>query len=480
MSSLMRATWLLVQLYAWRLSPENRVRAVTLARFVRMAAWMVLGGLILWKLLTQSAGAFTLFDDIDNNIQNTSTGWARTIAFLVNNTFIILGTLEMIWAAVLWAFEKDTLNGLAMELIKKLMATGFFAALLQNAPDWIPLIINSFISAGEQAGGTGPISTDAILTQGLNLIIEMWLALLPMTMLSLDADPEEIVGNANPLAWGALVLAGAAFFSTIVTSVIIAISYVIVAAQYFMLRVESWVLFAAGIIFLGLGAASWTRDYATKYLNFAITCGVRYLVLILILSLTLDRVQATAGNFIPLFTPVSFNFADMFDTIVAAVLQAILALKAPEMAGSLMNGGASLTAGTPMQQALTMYNYYSMLRGQPPIGGSTGHAAGRAGAGGGHGGGGSGGGGASGPGGLRHAVSPGGNVGPRGIHGPEDRSASIAGLGGLGNAARAGAAVPGAINPGHGANRPGAQVHGLNRAAALQEGEARGAGEPPG
>jgi type IV secretion system protein TrbL len=308
---------------------------------VRRLLWVCALGLALSSLCAQSVWAaanFTLFDGLDAQAEGLSNSWFSSILSVVRPTFMLLGTIEICWAAAIWAFEKDNLNSLAVEIIKKIMFIGFFFSLLQFAPDWIPKIVDTFQQVGEEAAGAHSLSTDEILSLGLGVIGKIWAntlaSLAPLMMV-----PAVIVGTSNPLAYIALVFTIAKLILTAIATVVVVIAFTVVAAQYFTLKIESYVLFAAGAIFLGLGSSSWTKEYVSKYLNYAINVGVRLLVLILILSITLKAVGDMGNNF-------SFDFMPLLAVMGAAVLQAILGQRAPEMAGALLNGGVGLSAGT--------------------------------------------------------------------------------------------------------------------------------------
>jgi type IV secretion system protein TrbL len=262
---------------------------------------------------------FTLFDTLETDAQSRSNSWFTTIQGLVRPTFLMLGTIEICWAAAVWAFEKDNLNSLAIEVIKKFMFIGFFFTLLQYAPQWIPTITNTFAQVGATAAGTGTVTTDSIIATGLAVIKLIWTQV-----------PTDFVGVIAAL--------GKILVAAIVTIGIV-IAYVILAAQYFTLKIESYILFAAGAIFLGLGSSSWTKEYVTKYLNYAINVGVRLLVLILILSLVASAVAQMGNSF-------TFDYVPLLTLLAASLLQAILGVKAPDMAGALLSGGIGLHAGS--------------------------------------------------------------------------------------------------------------------------------------
>ena len=279
--------------------------------------------------IPHGSGSFTVFDPIANDANTESQGWFVTILGLVKPTFLILGTIEICWAAAIWAFEKDSLNSLAVEIIKKIMFIGFFYALLQYAPEWIPTIADSFQQAGEQAGNTGPVSTDEIIARGLALVDYIW-----------SLEPHLTITNIFPHLPS---LVTAAFVSLGVI-----ICCVIIAAQYFTLKVESYILFAAGAIFLGLGSSSWTKEYVSKYLNYCINVGVRLLVLILCISFMDTAIAHSLDSF-------TFDVGPLLKMLGICILDCILAQKAPEMAGALMNGGAGLTPGSVMSGAMSTF-----------------------------------------------------------------------------------------------------------------------------
>jgi type IV secretion system protein TrbL len=375
MNGIVLTVRLLVQMYAdHKAADARRVRHPMLVRagHLRWCLWISFGVLLLYVVYAPEAraGVFHLFDPIANNAQTESNNWFLTIQGLVRPTFLLLATLEICWAAAVWAFEKDSLNSLSVEVIKKIMVHGFFFALLQYAPVWLPLIVGSFQRAGEVAVGAPAITTDGIINLGLDVIAAIWAKTIAFILPILAIDPEEILGTANPIAYAALALGEAQYVLTAITTVIIAFAYVVLAAQFFTLKLESCVLFAAGAIFLGFGSSTWTRDYVTKYLNYAINVGVRLLVMILILSLTLDAVSRMSSGF-------AFDYAALFGVMAAAVLQAILAIKAPEMAGALMNGSPGVTAGGVFNSIL---NTAAQLRMAGIGGGAAGAARGGGGA----------------------------------------------------------------------------------------------------
>jgi type IV secretion system protein TrbL len=282
---------------------------------------------------------FGLFDGLTKKADDQSAGWWSSILQLVRPTFLLLATLELCWAAAIWAFEKDSLNGLAVEIIKKIMFIGFFFSLLQFAPQWIPSLVGSFQQVGLQVSGmdANSLSTDNIINLGLATAGKLFGTSIAVAI-PLWTLPEEVMGFSIPGVNTAYTAANLEMTLCIYVCIGVVISYVIVAAQFFTLKLESSILIAAGVIFLGLGSSSWTKEYVSKYLNYVMTVGVRFLVLILVLSITLSAI----ANMPP---APALDIVDALKLLAAAILQAFLAMKAPDMASALLSGGIGLSAG---------------------------------------------------------------------------------------------------------------------------------------
>jgi type IV secretory pathway TrbL component len=118
------------------------------------------------------------------------------------------------------------------------------------------------------------------------------------------------------------------------------------AAEYLSAKLESYIMLATGAVFLGFGASSWTKDKVTKYTDYAISVGVRLLVMMLCIAVFQD-----------LSVPFSWNYAPMFEWLAISVITCVVFLKAPAMTNSLLNGGTGMTGGAltaPIKTASSM------------------------------------------------------------------------------------------------------------------------------
>ncbi len=279
-----------------------------------------------------ATASFTLFDagaplGFIKNFDDTGAKMQTSLIDQVRPTFRILATIEIAWAAVLWTFEKDNLSAFAAELIQKIMYIGFFYELLDHGPDYVAQIINSMNQAGTTASGVAAPTVDTVIANGLAVVNMMW-----KDTFKTVAD---VVRN--------FILIGLMAFA----SIIVGLAYVIAAAQLLCLHIEQVIVLAAGAVFLGFGASKWTNEYVTKYLTYALTVGMRTMVILVILGLMGTMTDSLSTE----FNAEKFKLIAILKLITVSVVMALLVVKAPEMATALMTGGIGMSAGNALSAA---------------------------------------------------------------------------------------------------------------------------------
>ena len=185
--------------------------------------------------------------------------------------------------------------------------------------------MQSFECAGTAATGGGAcgsgatsMSTDQIIATGLAI--------------------EQLVWHGAPTGFFSVIAGLGKIILAVFVSVVVVICFVITAAQYFCLKMEACILFAAGALFLALGSSSFTKDYVSKYLSYAMSVGTRLLVLILTMSLLINAANTLAPTY-------TFDYGPMLSLAGVALITTLLAIKAPDTAGSLLNGSIGFSAG---------------------------------------------------------------------------------------------------------------------------------------
>lgn len=325
---------------------------------------------------------FTLFDGFLDAQKDASKTMAGMVAGLVRNTFFILATIELCWSAAIWAIEKDNMSALGSELIQKIMFISFFFMLLESGPYFIEAIEYSFADAGTLISKfTANTSTDGIIVNGFNLILKIWekspffqdgpdysdgFDLIDLCFIILT--PLEAVARLLKIAIKALIPGIGGIIDLFLTSpckvvniilhipqiilafivtCIIAVVYAIAAFQFLCLKIESYVVIVAGMVFLGLGSSRWTSQYASKTLSHAVTIGFRMLVLLIALGFMQNIIDAEIGK------GFEFEFEPLLRMMALAIFMMFVVMQAPDMAVVLLDGeGLGMSSGMTVSSAM--------------------------------------------------------------------------------------------------------------------------------
>lgn len=309
-----------------------------------------------------------LMTDLVKQFHDAADNWTVTAQNIGYWIFFTLATLEMTWAAALWVMEKDSASSLIVALVRKMMVLGFFYTFLVFAPTWIPSIINSLQDAGAKIGGITPSSITplGIVGHGINIVNAIWKAFGDSALSSISA-------MATAVIIGLLVIA---------VSIAIILSFVYIAIEYIMTTIESYIVLGMGLVLMGFSGSQWTRDFSQKYIGYAFSVGVKLMVLTLILSVIIS-ITANWPNDVRAALTGKDMFAwiqPMFMMAASSILMALLAIKIPSLASSLLSGAPSLGAAAAVGAAAgAAAGVTGMAMGGAKVAGMAGKAIGAAG-----------------------------------------------------------------------------------------------------
>lgn len=298
-----------------------------------------------------SAASFGIFNTVTNQIQQQIMGsWFKPIQQHAIHLFGILAALEMTWMAATWLLSKKMLEDMFPSLIKKIITLSFFLAILLHANTWLPDIFYSFLQIGDQVSGVN-ITPSSIANESYNAfmtimglpyvsvthnaggaISSLWAGNVSQFESDVGAAVKSAVIDANPFSQ-------IAFF---VLAFVVALSILYLAIEFMMVQIEAFVVIGAGVIILGLTGLRFTTKYASGYMDYSITLGVRMMIITLLAGFfqtymlpdmqkaLIDSGGAIQGPFI----------AMTIGLIIAAMVK-----KLPQIATSIMNGSSNMGSG---------------------------------------------------------------------------------------------------------------------------------------
>ncbi len=227
--------------------------------------------------------------------------------------FWILATIEIAIAAVWLALQAASLDSWFAEIVRRIMFVGFFLFVMTQGPTFAKAVVDSLFQLG--AGG-GTASPADVFNAGLSVASKM----------SEKAQFGVFEDNA---------LAIAAVFAMIVT----VIAFSLVAAIFVSVMVEMYIGLLAGMIMLGLGGSSYTKDFAVRYLVYAFSVGMKLMALVMISRIGSEVLIGLANE------P---EIGDQFQTALAiagiAVVVFIISIYVPNIMQGVVQG-ASVSGG---------------------------------------------------------------------------------------------------------------------------------------
>ncbi|MBW8028545.1 MAG: P-type conjugative transfer protein TrbL, partial [Ferrovum sp.] len=276
------------------------------------------------------AAASNVLTGIQNMVQSSSSGWMTAALGLAQNLFVGLAGIEIAWTGIHWVLKKNDLSDFIASFTLKMISILFFYMLLQEAPAWIPLIINSFAQAGQIVGASGgggipPVVTldpSGVFEQGMTVSGAIWTAF----------------GNASATMGIGQTFAGA--LATLLGSIFAILAYGLLALQILITNIESYIIIGGGALLLGFNGSKWTQVFAEKYLGYAVSVGIKLFVLYLIVGLG-QNLATTWVTQLGTFTPET-----VIQVGAAALIYGAMGIMVPGIAGSMLNGSPSMSLGS--------------------------------------------------------------------------------------------------------------------------------------
>lgn len=252
--------------------------------------------------------------ELENQVSTAAKGWETTIMDAAKSLFWILATIEIGIAAVWLALQAASLDSWFAELVRRIMFIGFFAFVLTQGPTFARAVVDSLFQIGAGGGSASPAE---VFDAGIRVASQM------------SQQAQFGVFEDNALAIAAVLAMG-----------VVVICFSLVAAIFVSVMVEMYVGLLAGMIMLGLGGSSFTKDFAVRYLVYAFGVGMKLMALVMIAKIGSEVLTGLAN------APTASS--DQFVTTLAiagiSVVVFIIAMYVPNIIQGVVQG-ASVSGG---------------------------------------------------------------------------------------------------------------------------------------
>jgi len=278
-----------------------------------------------------------VLSELENQVSSAARGWEATVMDAARSLFWILAGIEIGIAAVWLAVHAASLDAWFAELVRRIMFVGLFAFVLEQGPAFARAIVDSLFQIGSSGGSASPA---AVFDAGL-----------------------EVAGKMSQQAQFGIFQDNSLAIASVFAMVVVVICFSLVAAIFVAVMVEMYVGLLAGMIMLGLGGSSFTKDFAVRYLVYAFSVGMKLMALVMIAKIGAEVLiglasapveseqQFVTSLAIAGISVVVFIIAMYVPSIIQGVVQGasvsggMEAIRHGGQAASFATGGAFLAAG---------------------------------------------------------------------------------------------------------------------------------------
>ncbi|MNS01525.1 TrbL/VirB6 plasmid conjugal transfer protein [compost metagenome] len=252
--------------------------------------------------------------ELENQVSAAARGWQTTVMDAARSLFWILAGIEVGIAAVWLAIQAASLDSWVAELIRRIMYVGFFLFVLTQGPSFARAVVDSLFQIGAGGGSASPAE---VFDAGIRVASKM------------SEQAKFGVFEDNALA-----------IAAVLAMCVVVICFSLVAAIFVSVMVEMYVGLLAGMIMLGLGGSSFTKDFAIRYLIYAFGVGMKLMALVMIAKIGSEVLLGLADA--P--TAESDEFITTLAIAGVSVVVFIIAMYVPNIMQGVVQG-ASISSG---------------------------------------------------------------------------------------------------------------------------------------
>lgn len=217
--------------------------------------------------------------------------------------------------------DQGSVSSLLMRFTLEIMKLGIFFFIVTNGPQFLLQLVGYFVQGGAAVTGQGELSPSAIVVLGFDACFRTF-------------DAIGAMGWGDTAAFGLpLALAGMGILAC----------FSIVGILYLVRVIELYLVMYGGVLLLGFGGISFTRDIPKNYLSYMLSAGAQLFMLNVVIGLGIQLVESWPES-LTLDTTPDAVLRQVLQLLVGSAVFAALAWSIPKVAASLVNGAVSLGA----------------------------------------------------------------------------------------------------------------------------------------
>lgn len=271
--------------------------------------------------------------------------WYSALKTIAEEIFYSLFGIDFVYLVAQWLIGGKDVHEIFTSFLKKLITIGAFFSILLNGHALIGWVINGFKQSGVNAAGQPHTGIGWILTTGWQIFV------------TCIEGPVNTSGGVGSFLWNMVTSGGTTAISTLIgalvgliVGIIVILALIYLALEYLAIQLEAALVASMGIIMMGFAGSRWTVQHAEGYLKYALSVGIRLMVLVIwvafiensstsIINNLLAGVKQSGG------TNIGTTLDAYANVLIFVLLVAWMAKKLPSLAASVMTGSSSLSGG---------------------------------------------------------------------------------------------------------------------------------------
>lgn len=284
---------------------------------------------------------------------SATSGWYNSLLSVAEGIFYVLFGVDFVYLVAQWLIGGKDVHEIFTSFIKKIMTIGVFYTILLNAHKLVGWVMSGFQQAGTDAAGTPHTGISWILSTGVSFFVA---CVEGPVKAATSGGVAGFLWNTLTTGGGLEVSAVIGAFAGLITGIMAILALIYLALEYIAIQLEALLVGSIGVIMLGFSGSRWTAQHGEGYLKYALSVGVRFLVL----TVWVAFIESTAPTIVKtLLAGVKHAGADNIPYVLSAyanvlifvILIAWMAKKLPSIAGSIMTGSSSMSGGELLSSA---------------------------------------------------------------------------------------------------------------------------------
>lgn len=244
----------------------------------------------------------------------------------------LFGLLSVISIALFFIRQLLSGDGNSATLVTRfsleIVKIGVFFYFVTHGPQHLLRLIGYFIQSGAAVTGLGELSASGIVVLGFDACFRTF-------------DAIGAMGWGDTAAFGLpLALAGMGILAC----------FALVGILYLVRVIELYMVMYGGVLLLGFGGISFTRDIPKNYLSYMLSAGAQLFMLNVVIGFGMQLVSSWPASLTLDATPDAV-LRQVLQLLVGSAVFAALAWSIPKVAASLVNGAVSLGAADAIAPA---------------------------------------------------------------------------------------------------------------------------------